>query len=77
MTRPILDGRKTYLTKRTCHSFLNGRPVDIQARIKTIFFDIYGEFKVGEKAMPFVLVHLETDDHEDYDLRVNLDMRTI
>ena len=29
LTKPIIDGKKTYLTKRTCHSFLNGRPVDV------------------------------------------------
>ena len=29
LTKPLLDGKKTYLTKRTCHTFCNGRPVDL------------------------------------------------
>ena len=29
LTKPILDGRKTFLTKRTCHAYLNFRPVEI------------------------------------------------
>jgi hypothetical protein len=70
LTKPILDGKKTYLTKRTCHSFLNMRPVDIQARIKSVFFELYGEFKVAEKSMPFVLMHMETEDHDSYELRL-------
>jgi hypothetical protein len=61
--KPVLDGKKTYLTKRTCHSFLNGKPVEIQSRIKSVFFEMYAEFKVASKAMPFVIFHLETKEH--------------
>ena len=60
VVKPVLGGKKTYLTKRTCHCFLNGRPAEIQSRIKSVFFEIYSEFKVASKAMPFVIMHLET-----------------
>ena len=60
LTKPLLDGKKSYLTKRTCHTFMNGRPAEIQARIKSVFFEVYGEFKVAMKSMPFVVMHLET-----------------
>jgi len=77
LTKAVLDGKKTYLTKRTCHTFINGRPCDIQTRVKTVFFEIYGEFKVADKAMPFVILHFETDDLDSYDLHLSLDVRHV
>ena len=41
------------------------------------FFELYGEYKVGLKSMPFVLLHLETDDHANYDIKMALDQRCI
>lgn len=73
--KPYLDGRKTYLTKRLCHTFLNYRPVIIQNRIISVFFELYGEYRVGLKSMPFVMLHMETDDHSQYELKLHLDMR--
>jgi hypothetical protein len=68
MTKAVLNGKKTYLTKRTCHSFINDRPCELQTRIKTVFFELYGEFKVAQKAMPFVILHFETGNYASYDM---------
>ena len=70
LTKPQLNGRKTYLTKRTCHSFMNARPVEIQTRIKSVFFELYSEYKVGEKSMPFVIMHFETKNNDQYEIKL-------
>ena len=61
LTKPVLEGKRTYLTKKTFHSFLNHRPIITQNRKNSVFFEIYGEFKVAEKAMPFAIMHFETE----------------
>ena len=77
LTKAVLHGKKTYLTKRTCHAFINERPCDIQTRIKTVFFELYGEFKVAQKAMPFVIIHFETGNYASYDMTLGLDCRNL
>ena len=77
LTKPRFHGKKTFLTKRTCHIYLNHRPIDVQTKIKTVFFETYQEYKVGKKSMPFSMLHFQTDDHDSYDMSINLDQRRI
>lgn len=56
---------------------MNARPVEIQTRIKSVFFELYSEYKVAEKSMPFVIMHFETNNNDQYEIKLQLDIRTI
>lgn len=77
LTKPVIGGRKTYLTKRTCHAFTNDRPCELQTKIKSVFFEIYQEFKVAQRSMPFVIIHFITTDLDSFDLNLGLDIRHV
>ena len=56
---------------------MNWRPVEYQPRLKSIFFEIYQDFKVAVRSIPYVILALDTDDHEQYDMKIALDIRSV
>ncbi|CDW73097.1 dna mismatch repair protein [Stylonychia lemnae] len=74
---------KTYLTRpgyskkgelKQFHLFLNERPVEGTKRLKGVFQQLYKDFMIPEKTIPFVFVHIETH-HTNYDLKLMADQR--
>ena len=78
--KSLLDPKypnKVYLTKRNFHTFINSRPCELQPSLKTAFFDLYGNYVVGPHTLPYVLLHLETDDLSSFEQRITYDMRQV
>lgn len=69
--------KSKFLSKRNIHSYVNGKPVEIPSNWKVVFYEIYKEYTVTDTAVPFVLLHMETDKPNSYQQRLSLAMRHI
>lgn len=77
-TRPINKGDQVKLTKKNLHIFFNRKPVDIVLPLKTLFYELYQRFTVKkDSVLPFVWLHIETEDLNSYEIRVLHDQRYI
>ncbi|CDW74833.1 mismatch repair endonuclease pms2-like [Stylonychia lemnae] len=58
LTKPK-QGKQTILVYKYLHVFLNGRPSECTKRFKAIFYQLYLDFMIDPKTIPFVLIHIE------------------
>lgn len=65
------------LTRKTLHHFLNHKPVDLPMPFKTMFYELYGDFKVNPRCLPFVFLHFLIENDNLYDIINGLDMRLV
>eukprot|EP00347_Sterkiella_histriomuscorum_P000587 403375275 len=77
LVRPYTNGIQRPLTKKTMHYFFNHKPAEIPAQYKTVFYDLYHEFKVNPRSLPFVFLHFICEDHNAYQIVNQLDLRII
>lgn len=79
LVRPEFPAHNTskFLSKRNIHTYLNWFPVEVAPYWKTPFYDLYKDFSVNEEAVPFVLIHIQTDGSQNslnsYLQRLSLD----
>ena len=66
-----------FLSRRNIHSYVNGKPAEMPSNWKVIFYEIYKEYTVTDTAVPFVLVHMETDKPTSYQQKLSLDIRHV
>ena len=73
--------KSKFLSKRNIHTYLNWFPADVPPGWKSPFYDLYHDFSVNEEAVPFVLIHIQTDQSNNssnsYNQKLTLDMRQI
>ncbi|CDW79235.1 dna mismatch repair protein [Stylonychia lemnae] len=60
---------------REClHIYINNKPVESTKRMKAIFQQLYRDFMIADKTIPFVLMNIEMS-HQSYDLKLQADIR--
>ena len=57
LVKPYKDGIQVNLTKKNVHHFFNHKPADIPNSLKTMYYEIYNDFKVNPRSLPFVFLH--------------------
>eukprot|EP00347_Sterkiella_histriomuscorum_P000590 403375263 len=65
---------KNFEPQQCIHMYVNGRPVESTKRMKAIFQQLYRDFMIAEKTIPFVFMSIETT-HQNYDLKLQADIR--
>ena len=73
LTRPGNGGHKILISK-CLHVYVNNRPVESTKRLKAIFQQLYRDFMIPDKTIPFVLMHIETSI-SNYDIKLLADVR--
>ena len=63
------QGKRTILVYKYLHVFLNGKPCESTKRFKAIFYQLYLDFMIDQKTIPFVLVHIESAP-QHYDIKL-------
>eukprot|EP00347_Sterkiella_histriomuscorum_P011975 403370380 len=77
LIRPYQDGTIVTLAKKNLHLFMNGKPADFPVAFKSLFYDIYSEFKVKPTSQPFVVVKFECTMDIAYEIQNQMDLRVI
>lgn len=62
------------MINKCLHVCLNKRPVDCTKRLKAIFQQLYRDFMIPDKTIPFVFMHFEMSE-QMYDVKLMADMR--
>ena len=65
------------MTKKTIHVFFNHKPAEVSTPMKTLFYDIYKDFRVHPNALPFVFLHFQCDDVNGYEVLNMLETRKV
>ena len=73
LTRPGYHEHKILINK-CLHVSLNNRPVESTKRLKAIFQQLYRDFMIPDKTIPFVFIHFQMSD-QIYDLKLQADLR--
>jgi hypothetical protein len=73
LTRPGYSEHKILIGK-CLHVCLNRRPVESTKRLKAIFQQLYRDFMIPDRTIPFVFVHFEMSENM-YDIKLQADMR--
>lgn len=73
LTKPGYHEHKLLINK-CLHVCLNKRPVDCTKRLKAIFQQLYRDFMIPDKTIPFVFMHFEMSE-QMYDVKLMADMR--
>ncbi|CDW77650.1 dna mismatch repair protein [Stylonychia lemnae] len=77
LVRPYSNGELVNLTKKNIHYFFNHKPAEIPTHFKTAFYNLYQDFKVNPRSLPFVFLHFVCEDQNAYDIVNALDIRYI
>lgn len=59
LTKPA-RGKRSILSYRYLHTFLNNRPVEPPKTFKSIFYQLYLDFEINNKTIPIVVIHIES-----------------
>ncbi|CDW73098.1 mismatch repair endonuclease pms2 [Stylonychia lemnae] len=77
MIRPYTDGIIVNLHKRHLNQYFNCKPCELPMSFKSLFYEIYNEYKVKPTSQPYVFVHFQCNMDIAYEIENQMDIRRI